>query len=164
MPATIEQSTKTKQVFASKCHNLRIVREPEFKEVLATGGQREISPGLDYQFVAGLLNVDDELRARDKRFFERYGEAIGKTDEQPVTEEWLRSHSLDGDYFAEVVLPPPDPSPELEAITDALIAGDAEKLVDIFEDEQNGFGREVVVESSKKALLKLEEDEPPKAA
>lgn len=159
--------TKAKSVFFSKSPNHRLTRYSEDVEELAGGRQRPISPGLRYEFDStGYLVIDDTVRQRDERFFEQYADKLDiRPEEQESAEEWLRKHHQHNfagpGGFIELDVPKSPSGPVLEQITDALIASDLERLLDIHEAEENGEERDDVLRAARKAIASLEEAPAP---
>jgi hypothetical protein len=163
----------TRQVFMSKDMRHRIVRVGRSERLGLTADQLiENWPALAYQFEDGYLVIDDRVRERDRRFFEEYGEKIGLTKgpdgrwedfggkfrpDQPA-EEWLREHRYfnASPGFVEVGYQAPDSGPVLALVADAVLAEDTEKLIGLYEAEEQSHNRPDVLERIKTAIETLD--------
>ena len=159
--------TPDRQVFVSGDANHRLVRVPQSEVGVVANGQvtgqaKELNPALAYQFVEGYLVIDDQVRARDARFFKQYGKALEIDDRRPA-EEWLRGHANHGVErgFHEIEAPAPD---LLGPVSDALLAGDIKALVGLYEREEGAHARPDVLENIQNAIESLEERERVAAA
>lgn len=159
-PTDMDSFDRDAVTFASPITNLRIVRANELQRPSPFGGSVEkVSPGLRYEFQDGFLVVDKKLRARDKRFFEKYADVDDDLQDTRPAEEWLRDHHLFQveKGFVEVQQAVPASAPVLLEITNALLAEDVERLVEIHEAEESSYRREDVLEAVRGSLLKLEQ-------
>jgi hypothetical protein len=151
--------TPDRPVFVASSPGLRLTRIGG-RDRWEHGVKQELYPSLAYVFDSdGFLIVDDALHERDKRYFDQYRDAFGGAHSEEPAEDWLRAH---GKFnvprgFVENVPAPPDPSPVLNSITDALVANDEQALVRIYEEEEQGWAREPVLDAAKHALHRLEE-------
>lgn len=167
-PETLDiNPTTTRQVFVSGDQNHRIVRVPQSEVGVVANGQvtgqaKELNPALAYQFVDGYLVIDDAVRARDERFFKKYGRALEIDDRRPA-EKWLREHVHFGVErgFHEIDAPAPD---LLGPVSDAVLAGDVPALVALYEREEGSHARPDTLEQIQKAIESLEERERVAAA
>lgn len=159
MPASITP-TRTEPVFACKSHNHRLVRFAQRYEYFPDQTKREITPGLAYEFVNGILRVDDQLRARDQEFLRVHGKHHTPDDldtgEFDDTDTFLRRRAAETSDFHELPVAVPSSSATLREIAEALIAGDEERIAEIHHEEEHGHQRPDVLETCVAALEKAE--------
>jgi hypothetical protein len=132
----------------------------------------------------GAVRVTDELRKRDRQYIVEYGHLYGaEKDVDPgekdtlrgphqverflSTEDFLRRRAEETGAFQEVPPVAPDSNPVLRRITDLVIEDDIDGLLQLHEDETDGWQRPDVLEAAESALNRLVEkrelEQPPAA-
>lgn len=154
--------TVTKVQFISNHSRMRVLRTPaQERWVEELGKKVTIKPELVYEFQDRRLEVTPGRDEIEDRLDEDTGEMVVQD-----CVEYLRRHPDHGLRFYELTPTAPDPGPLLGEITDAVIAGDAEKLTAIGNEENATWNRPEVMDRIRAALDKLDplppEDPPGK--
>lgn len=171
MPTSTKEKKAETVLFGSRADNHAISRFSPVVDHFADGRQHKKAPGLVYQFDNHMLAVTDELRARDQRYLEQYGhhyppEKPEATFETPLlerfysTDEYLRRNSAMG-FIHEIPKAIPPSGPTLQAIADALIDGDEDRVAEILLEEQEGAKRADVLDTATRALATFERGDGP---
>lgn len=173
MAPTDINPTATRQVFLSSDQAQRIVRVPAHDTLGHTAEQIITRPALAYDFEEGYLVIDDARRAQDEAYFEQWADEIGLTrgengewsgdlggkwrPNQPA-EEWLRAHERFGipHGFAEIPAMTESSAGPLAKITELVLAGDVDALVELYVAEESGDRREDVLRTCAQAIETLE--------
>lgn len=154
MPRTLAPTIE----FRSKYSQLRLLRRnaeqvfnPSYNTVSIT------APEIVYEFMGGILTIE---RNRDL-INDKYEDGEWKTQDAL---EWLRTHPDFNTLFVEVTPIAPDPSIILAEITDALIAGDRDRIEALGDEEYATWARPEVTDRLKAAFLSLTPDVPEEPA
>ena len=179
MAPTDINPTATRQVFLSSDQAQRIVRVPAHDTLGHTADQLITRPALAYDFEDGYLVIDDRRRAQDEAYFEQWAEKLGLSCERDEdgnrvgawdgdladkwrpnqsAEEWLRAHERFGipHGFAEIPAMQASSAGPLAKITELVLAGDVDALVELYVAEESGERREDVLRTCAQAIETLE--------
>lgn len=144
--------TVTQTHFASPHMAMRVVRKPAVEQVI-NGSKVVVEPEIVYEFTQGNLFLEPGQDTLADRVIP--GEGVVEQD----AIGFLRSHPDHGIRFSEVTPVAPDPGPLYAEIADAVIAGDADKLTAIGDEEFETWNRDEVMDRIKAALARLEAKE-----
>lgn len=138
--------------FRARREDLRLVKSPKYPITGPSGQKVGESPG-------------ETLKFGNHRLFVPTTGTITLEDGRPldaaVAREWLESHRLHGDvedgFWAETQVAPPVSGEELNAIVQAALRFDEERLEQVIEQERAGWGREAILDSATEALSNMRE-------
>lgn len=137
-------------MFAARREDLRLIKVPRYPVRDAGGRQVSESLGEAVQFRRGVLEVptDGGLMLED-------GREIAGADLIP----WLEKHRLfgnreEGFFKVEVAAPAPSEE-EMQALMNAAIALDEEKLEAILSEEQAGWARDAIVNVAREGVERI---------
>lgn len=139
--------------FAARRSELVLVHTPTY-DVLGAQGQKtgRETEGVRIRFTDGLLKVPEEGFVTTEQ---------GRKFPAPDLLEWLREHRVNGNRdegFWEVPKAAPAVSEaELDAVTDAAITADIERLRALLAAEENGWNRGELTRPIQKALARYEQ-------
>lgn len=163
----LEQAPSGDATFFSKVHNLVLTAFGAMDGYAASGAKLSLSPGFRFEFQDNRLEVNDKVRKGWRDFLTRYGKHyfIDEADVRAAMEEgpeaWLRGRPTFAtpapDGFVEIDAPAPPLQPVIDAILDAAMAGDEDRLIEIQTAEMEGFKRPAVIEPINRALDRIEE-------
>lgn len=158
MPAVLNKIT-----FRSKHSGLRILRKSAEQQIHPTlGTVMTTSPEVVYEFENGVLEI---APGRDT-LSDRFNELTNEWEPRDAL-EYLRTHPLNGIRFFEIEPIATDPGVIFEALTDAMIAGDLERIHALGDEEFATWNRPEIMERIKSAMDTLEAHNavkvPPKA-
>lgn len=141
--------TKTKESvdFVSRDQNLRLVVEPKLNQLDPQTGNIHQTPGKHVEFNKGVYSVDPKDSETLKFLREHSGFEASPADNSFVE----RGNEPDR---------PVDASAVLEAIVDAAVKGDEDRLAELYLAEQSSHSRPEVLKAAARAIDQLGADKP----